>query len=48
MSKIKVGPDGTVSWADAVTIITEGDVDYVFQTHRLSVRISMEDGTKYG
>ncbi len=47
MSRINVGPENTISWDDAVTVITEGDVDYVYQTHDLNVRINMEDGTKY-
>jgi len=47
LSKIEVGPDNTVSWDDAKTIIRDGDVDSVFQSHSRLVRISLADGTRY-
>lgn len=47
INSIEVGPDNTVSWADAKAIIQHGDVDTVFQTHALEVRIHMKDGTAY-
>ncbi len=47
MSKINVGPGNTVSWEDAKTIIRDGDVQSVYQTHQLDVTITMADGTTY-
>lgn len=47
MTQIKVGPDNTVSWDDARTIIKDGDVDSVFQSHARLVKITMADGTRY-
>lgn len=47
LSKIDVGPDDTVAWDDAVTVITKGKVKHVIQAHNLSVRIYMKDGTSY-
>lgn len=47
MTKIKVGPGNTVSWEDAKAIINEGDVEIVFQSHSLEVRIYMADDTTY-
>ena len=47
MSTIKVGPDNTVSWEDAKTIIKDGNVKTVFQSHALQVKITMASGTRY-
>jgi len=47
MTTIDVGPGNTVSWEDAKTIIRDGDVKSVFQSHSLQVSVQMEDGTTY-
>ncbi len=47
MSKIKVGPGNTVSWEDAKTIIKDGNVKTVFQSHALRVKITLASGTSY-
>ena len=47
MTKIDVGPDNTVSWEDAKTIIKDGDVESVYQSHSRLVRITMESDTTY-
>jgi hypothetical protein len=47
MTQIKVGPDNTVSWEDAKTIIKDGDAESVFQSHAGDVSITLEDGTRY-
>jgi hypothetical protein len=47
LASIKVGPNNTVSWDDAQTIIRSGDVKAVGQNHALNVSISMENGTQY-
>lgn len=39
--------NSTVSWEDAVKIISEGDIDYVFQTHDRTVNIKMKDGSDF-
>ena len=47
LTKIHVGPDNTISWEDAKTIILKGDVTDVSQTHALDVWIRLKDGTSY-
>ena len=47
LDSITVGPNNTVSWDDAQTIIREGDVEAVYQNHARTVNISMKNGTRY-
>jgi hypothetical protein len=47
MSKIAVGPNNTVSWKDAETIIRYGDVRTVAQSHACNVEVCMRNGTIY-
>ena len=47
ISEIKVGPNSTISWEDAVKIIRAGQVKSVSQAHSLNVAIQMADGTTY-
>ena len=47
LGSIRVGPNNTVSWDDAQTIIRKGDVSSVWQNHARNVRIKMENGTEY-
>lgn len=47
INTVEVGPDNTISWADAKSIIQHGNVEAVYQTHAREVRISMADGTAY-
>ena len=48
LSQITAGPDGKISWQDAVKVLTYGDVNSVMQTHSGLVRIRMKgDGPTY-
>ena len=47
LGSIEVGADNTVSWEDAVKIVTHGKVETVFQKHNLDVSITMTNGTRY-
>lgn len=47
LDSIEVGSDNTVSWEDAVKIITLGKVETVSQKHNLEVSITMANGTRY-
>lgn len=47
INTVEVGPNGTISWADAKSIIQHGNVEAVYQTHAREVRLSMADGTSY-
>lgn len=47
LDSITVGPNNTVSWDDAQTIIRNGDVKAVSQNHSRNVRILMKNGTYY-
>ncbi len=47
ISTIEVGPNNTVSWEDARTIIRDGDVKYVAQNHAQDVTIGLVDGSLF-
>lgn len=47
MSRIKKGPNNTVSWEDAKLIIAKGDVQSVMQHHNREVSIMMSDGARF-